>query len=324
MHSLLGELSISSPRHEQVQVSTLPEAPRELHGALAASRRSTKAEFLTTAKLPHYIKHVNTAWTQLCGWEDTEALDQTVSSLGMQGEKTDRAILKALHETLELEQASRHRSFTMVHLVNYVKDGRCLELMIEIEPLVDVSTGATFFLGVLTPNVWLPSYDRAEPLPHQKGYTTPIKTYAAELCPPAMQLSPSIAEMAAYLQPARQKWEACLQAAQLLEQSLANLNAPGDSRQEPTLRDLLLALVPLLPRPRALRLMLLIRGVLRTSMEAREFEDTVCGILEEDVATLSCLVCHVEALDPQRSAGERSHAIARSFSVVLDQSAEAC
>ena len=323
MQHLFKKLSIKeTDKDVTTQSSDFPEVPRGLQGALAASHESVAAELITTADRPFVIKHVNKAWTRLCGWEGDEAVGQTIKSLGMQDEKTNPSTLKTLYETLELERSSGFRAVTTVRLVNYVRDGRCLKLSVAIEPLVDSSTGHIYFLGILNQIEWLPSCDRGdrmttEPLPPRKVYTTPPdKAYPAEMCPPVPQpIPPSIAEMEAHLQPARQKWAACQYAAQLLYE-IPNTDATG-ARLEPKLRDLLLALIPLLPNSRALQLMLVIRGVLTTPMEAAEFEGKVRTILGEDVATLSCLVCHVEALDPRRSAAQRSHAIDCSFSAAL-------
>ena len=141
-------------------VSSFPEPPCLLHEAMAASHESVQAQMVTMASRPYLIEHINKAWTALCGWEPVEALGETPKSLGMQGKKTSEGTLEALHASLP--HSTRAREITSCRLINYLKDGRCVELKLEIEPLIDAASGATFFLGSITPLKWLPSLD-AEP-----------------------------------------------------------------------------------------------------------------------------------------------------------------
>ena len=97
---------------------------------------------VTEAAAPFRITHVNSAWTQLCGFTAAEACGKTLGML--QGEDTDAAVVRGLVDDLKEGKASS------MEVTNYDKQGRPFRNFVRVVPLRNELGGApTHMVGIL-------------------------------------------------------------------------------------------------------------------------------------------------------------------------------
>ena len=106
-------------------------ARRGLAEALEEAQASSQPQVFARADPPYEITSVNTAWTQLCGWPEDEAVGLTCSIL--QGPETSRETLRCMHDAL------RNRCGITVRLLNYTRRGEPFLNDLMLEPLLSAA-----------------------------------------------------------------------------------------------------------------------------------------------------------------------------------------
>ena len=106
-------------------------ARRGLAEALEEAQASSQPQVFARADPPYEITAVNTAWTQLCGWPEDEAVGLTCSIL--QGPETSRETLRCMHDAL------RNRCGITVRLLNYTRRGEPFLNDLMLEPLLSAA-----------------------------------------------------------------------------------------------------------------------------------------------------------------------------------------
>eukprot|EP00618_Florenciella_parvula_P012903 CAMPEP_0119480564 /NCGR_PEP_ID=MMETSP1344-20130328/9309_1 /TAXON_ID=236787 /ORGANISM="Florenciella parvula, Strain CCMP2471" /LENGTH=471 /DNA_ID=CAMNT_0007514885 /DNA_START=131 /DNA_END=1546 /DNA_ORIENTATION=+ len=128
------------------QISSIDDlllAPNTLEQALSHSK---EARVVTEAARPFRITHVNSAWTDLCGFTQEEACGQTLRCL--QGEDTDGNTVAQLVEDCNDGKA------TSMEVTNYDKEGKKFRNFLQVYPLTSEESSSgeiSHMLGVLKP-----------------------------------------------------------------------------------------------------------------------------------------------------------------------------
>merc|ERR1711862_820975 len=128
--------------------------PQTYEEALSTDKTTTDeptpAIIVTERSHPYYIVGVNKEWSDLCGYEEEEAISKSMSSL-IQGPKTNREGLKKAIADLD-----GGNEYVECETVNYRKDGTMFRNHLRMGPLYD-SVGTdeeekgepTYYVGIL-------------------------------------------------------------------------------------------------------------------------------------------------------------------------------
>ena len=121
--------------------STLIHDDLPVNYSEATRHNDSRAIVVTEMKIPFRIVQVNEAWENLCGYNASECIGQTLSCI--QGPETDKGSLTALMaQLLKGEKAG-------TTVTNYRKDRTKFRNYLSVGPLKDQNGISTHFVGVL-------------------------------------------------------------------------------------------------------------------------------------------------------------------------------
>ena len=109
------------------EVSMRHPFPRTVNEAMNDPRPTV----ITSSMKPYRIRHVNDAWTSLCGYEEDEAVGKTVEEL-LHGPHTEKFLAREL-----VGKQLRQDSYSHAVVTNYTKQGRKFMNLVQVSDMYD-------------------------------------------------------------------------------------------------------------------------------------------------------------------------------------------